>query len=312
MEINYITLLNGKMLELYPLAKDPETNFDVIVQPCTDFMVFAQNTNLLLGNADLILSDSRLFMSPIDMCCGLAISGRFKPTTLGAYIEWWLNYPESHDSDGNPVLHLAGSGLSGGNRCTTVDPKGQHHPVTLSKFSVAWHSFLSVRERYRQAMYKCEAYPLEKVIEIVKAKGKSEEVVGLEAQNRNLQKQLDNEKSHYTNLSSFLQKKTDEYLKAILAPRMREARILYHAYNEACDYMETELNQQRKIKSEAKQKLKEGSLSQAEYRAIRKDVNEKIAEIHYRLDDWWLQHFIRLYGENARFFSIQTIKKYMD
>lgn len=312
MENNCITLINGKTLELFPLPKNPETNLPEVVNPCTDFSLFARNANLLLGNADLIFSDSRLFMSPIDMGCGLSISGRFKPTTLGAYIEWWLNHPDSRDKDGNPVLHLAGSALSGGNRCTSVDTDGQHHPVFLTKFSAAWHSFLNVKERYRDAMYKFEAYPLEKVVEIVKEKGMSDEVVGLQAENRKLQHQLETEKKHYGNLSEFLQKKTDEYLKAILAPRMREAKMLYHAYKEACEYAESELNEQRRIKNEAKKKLQEGGLTQGEYRTIYKAANEKIAEIHYRLDDWWLQHFIRLYGENARFFSIQTIKKYMD
>ncbi|MCM1222999.1 MAG: hypothetical protein NC548_51965 [Lachnospiraceae bacterium] len=307
-----ITLLNGKSLELFPLPKDPESNLPEVTHPCTDFALFAQNANLLLGNAELIMSDSRLFMSPIDMCCGLSISGRFKPTTLGAYLEWWINHSASRDNDGNPVLHLAGSALSGCNRCTSVDSEGQHHSVVLSNFSGAWHSFLTIRERYRDAMYKFEAYPLEKVIEIVKKKGISNEVVILQAENRRLQHQLETEKRHFGNLTEFLQKKTDEYLKAILAPRIKEAQTLYRYYNDATEYAESFLNEQRRIKNEAKQKLKDGNLSQEEYRTIKKAANEKIAEIHYRLDDWWLQHFIRLYGENARFFSIQTIKKYMD
>lgn len=140
------------------------------MEPFNDLMTFAQNAKLLLDNADLILSDCRLFMSPIDMGCGLAISGRFKPTTLGAYIEWWTNCPESRDSAGNPVLRLAGSGLSSGNLCTVAGPTGELHSVTLSKFSAAWHSFISASERYRHAMCKSEAYPLEKVIDLLRHK----------------------------------------------------------------------------------------------------------------------------------------------
>lgn len=303
MENNIITLLNGKTLSLFPKTED--------VSPCTDFMLLARNANLLLANADLILSDSRMFMSPIDMSCGLSISGKFRPTTLGAYIEWWQNHPESRDKDGNPVLHLAGSALSGGNRCTSVDPEGQHHPVVLSKFSAAWHSFLEVSKRYYSSMGECEVYSLQKVIEEVAEKGISNEVVQLQAENRKLQHQLSNERKYIETLKTHLEKKTHEYLKAILAPRIEEARTLYRLYQEAEEYAESELNEQRGIRNEAKQKLKEGELTQEEYRAIKNAANEKIAEIHYRLEDWWLNHFTRLYGENARFFSIQTIKKYM-
>lgn len=303
MDNNTITLLNGKTLELYPRTED--------VNPCTYFALFAENANLLLANSDLIFSDSRLFLSPIDMSCGLAYSGKFAPTTLGAYLEWWINYPESHDKDGNPVLHLAGSPLSGGNRCTSVEPDGARHSVVLHNFSGAWHSFLEISNRYRDCMKNCQAYPLEKVIEIVSQEGISREVVSLKAENQKLQCQLDNERKYINRLKERLQSKTDEYLKAILAPHIEEARTLYRLYEEVEEYAEGGLNEQRRIRKEAKKKLQDREIKQEEYVAIKNSTAEAISEIHYRLEEWWLQHFIRLYKENARFFTLQDIKKFI-
>lgn len=303
METNCITLMNGKNLVLYPKTE--------AVSTCTDFSLFAQNAHLLLGNSELIFSDSRLFMSPIDMNCGLAYSGKFAPTTLGAYLEWWINHPASHDKDGNLVLHLAGSPLSGANSCTSVEPDGARHSVVLPNFSGAWHSFLEIGQRYRDCMKNYQAYPLEKVIEIVTAKGVSREVVGLQAENKKLQRQLDNDRKHIESLKQHLQSKTDEYLKAILAPHIEDARTLYGLYEEAAEFAEVGLNEQRRIRKEAKLKLQKGEIKQEEYIAIKHSTAEVINEIHYRLEDWWMQHFIRLYKENARFFTLQDIKKFM-
>ncbi len=303
MDNNTITLLNGKTLELYPRTED--------VSPCTDFTLFAENANLLLANSDMIFTDSRLFLSPIDMSCGLAYSGKFAPTTLGAYLEWWANHPESHDKDGNPVLHLAGSPLSGANRCISVESDGARHSIVLNNFSGAWHSFLEISKRYRDYMSNSHAYPLEKVIEIVTTNGVSREVVSLQAENKKLHRQLDNERKYIDRLKQHLQSKSDEYLKAILAPHIEDARTLYQLYEEVEEYAESGLNEQRRIRKEAKKKLQDGEIKQEEYVAIKNATAEAISEIHYRLEDWWLQHFIRLYKENARFFTLQDMKKFM-
>ena len=77
--IDNITLINGQTLGLHPSTS--------VVEPCTDMERFAANAWLLLANSELIYSDSRLFMSPIDMKSGVAYGGQFPPATLGAYIE---------------------------------------------------------------------------------------------------------------------------------------------------------------------------------------------------------------------------------
>ena len=137
--------------------------------------VFLPNAFFLLQHADRVLSDSRMFLAPIPVQSGIAYSGTsgFRNPTLGIYIEWWQNCPESHwhDKDGNPTLvyHLAGSPLTGGNQCAMTDEAGTFISVKLPKFLPLWTSFMHINTRYTEAKELCECYSLQQVIDILKS-----------------------------------------------------------------------------------------------------------------------------------------------
>ena len=137
--------------------------------------VFLPNAFFLLQHADRILSDSRMFLAPIPVQSGIAYTGTsgFRNPTLGIYIEWWQNCPESHwnDKDGNPTLvyHLAGSPLSGCNQCAMTDAQGTFMSVKLPRFLPLWQSFMHINTRYTEAKALCECYTLQQVIDILKS-----------------------------------------------------------------------------------------------------------------------------------------------
>ena len=137
--------------------------------------VFLPNAFFLLYHADRILSDSRMFLAPIPVQSGIAYTGTsgFRNPTLGIYIEWWHNCPESHwhDKEGNPTLvyHLAGSPLTGGNICAMTDEAGTFISVKLPKFKPLWTSFMHINTRYTEAKERCECYTLQQVINILKS-----------------------------------------------------------------------------------------------------------------------------------------------
>ena len=137
--------------------------------------VFLPNAFFLLQHADRILSDSRMFLAPIPVQSGIAYTGTsgFRNPTLGIYIEWWHNCPESHwhDKDGTPTLvyHLAGSPLTGGNICAMTDEAGTFISVKLPKFKPLWTSFMHINTRYTEAKELCECYSLQQVIDILKS-----------------------------------------------------------------------------------------------------------------------------------------------
>ncbi len=278
-----LTLLNCKTIELYPL---PENIFDrESVQVCTDIELFAYNVTLLMQNADLIFEDSRLFLAPIDMECSLEYSGKLKPITLGAYIEWWQNYPSSRDCKGNPLIQVVGSPLTGTNKCISVSPDGTLRQVSLPDFNATFHSFLSVSSRYRTYIYKFATYSFEKVIEILREKGSRDQ-------------QTDSNLDYFT-LNKSLLKTADEYLISVLSPRIQAAKSLYHICKRVYDYTNERIREQDRIIEETKQKYRKGEITMQFYRSIRKAAETNKAQIISRRNDWWKQHFIRLYYEKT-------------
>ena len=140
--------------------------------------VFLPNAFFFLDHADAILSDSRMFLAPVPVQSGLAYTGisGFRNPTLGIYIEWWQTCPEARvtDESGKETLvyHLAGSPLSGSNRCAMTDREGTCIPVTIHRFMPLWQSFMKVNNRYTEAKEVCEHYSLQEVARLLKEKEK--------------------------------------------------------------------------------------------------------------------------------------------
>lgn len=134
--------------------------------------LFTDNAFLFLANREYIMSDSRMFLTPIYVNNGLAYSGAFKTATLGGYIEWWINTPLSVeiDKDGKMSLiwFLSGSPLSGANSCSSVDEEGRTKIVSVSCFRELWPKLREIVNTYQKPMSLYEAYSLSEVVDILK------------------------------------------------------------------------------------------------------------------------------------------------
>ena len=133
--------------------------------------LFLKNAFLFYNNAEGILNNSRMFLAPVPFQSGLAYSGTsgFRKPTLGVYIEWWLSCKEvdlTKDKDGNEALtyHIAGSPLSGSNRCSCVYPDGHSEEIMHRPFLPIWTTFIDINTRYDPAKVKYDSYTLEEVI----------------------------------------------------------------------------------------------------------------------------------------------------
>jgi len=175
-----IELLNGTILDCYLAEK-----------PCNEWVnrsiprqveerglpLFAENAFLFFENRERILSDSRMFLTPVHIQSGLAYcgTGGFTAPTLGVYIEWWMNCRQSIRTNGSTnwlTIRMAGSPLSGANNCTIIDDNGGTDNVFLSSFSTLWHSFVQINKRYNDAKIRYQAYSLAEVIDILKKEGR--------------------------------------------------------------------------------------------------------------------------------------------
>ena len=138
--------------------------------------LFIENSFLLLHNRERILHDSRMFLAPVSVESGLAYTGTsgFRNPTIGVYLEWWTYCDGAlmMDEEGvrSLVYRLAGSPLSGANRCTAVREDGKEETVTLRPFNDYWRSFMKINQRYSDAKSHYEAYSLQQVLDILKDK----------------------------------------------------------------------------------------------------------------------------------------------
>ena len=191
-----IQLLNGNVLDCYPLKQDGE-QVDNEVKPDTtgtyfaigkrrlaptpvteeekseERLLFFDNAFRFLQYKNRIMSDSRMFLCPVPIQSGIAYTGTsgFHRPTSGVYIEWWLNCENALVFNGigtkKLVYHIAGSPLSGSNRCGVVDEKGKTETETIHPFSSLWPSFIRINSRYDEAKSQYQAYTLKQVVDIL-------------------------------------------------------------------------------------------------------------------------------------------------
>lgn len=194
---HYIELTDGTRIEAFPKAVQPETikedkfvldttgeylqighrkrkpkrttERDIIVQQRGELL--CRNLHRLIAESNTILSDSRMFLAPVPIQNGLAYFGTsgFHNSTLGVYIEWWRHHKCSWIIDKfgekQPLIYIAGSPLSGANKCAYVGAEGDSYGVSVTKFAPIWQSFVNVNTRYTEAKQRYEAYTIEEVIE---------------------------------------------------------------------------------------------------------------------------------------------------
>ena len=126
------------------IKQDQDTNRQA------ELKLFYDHAFFFLANKDRILSDSRMFLAPVPIQSGLAYSGTsgFHNPTLGVYLEFWTSgkYTTSIDEGGRKslVCRIAGSPLSGCNKCDVVFEDGKVETMQIPNFRYVWPSFMEI------------------------------------------------------------------------------------------------------------------------------------------------------------------------
>lgn len=194
---HYIELIDGTRIVAFPKAEQPETiKTDKLALDTTgEYLQIGRrkqktkrnsttdkiaqqrggllccNLHRLIAESDKILADSRMFLAPVPIQNGLAYFGTsgFHNPTLGVYIEWWKHHKCAWVIDDfgekQPLVYIAGSPLSGANKCAYVGAEGESYGVSVTKFAPVWQSFVNVNTRYTEAKQRYEAYTVEEIIE---------------------------------------------------------------------------------------------------------------------------------------------------
>jgi len=136
--------------------------------------LFLKNAWYFYNHAKEIYADSRKFLAPVPVQSGIAYSGTsgFHNPTLGVYVEWWHSCDKAViELNGEKWLlwHIAGSPLSGSNKCSIVNAEGKSQIYSSRAFIEVWPSFMRVNTRYDECKLKYMAYTLEKTIDLIKS-----------------------------------------------------------------------------------------------------------------------------------------------
>ena len=309
---NRIVLLNGKEIQCYPkpvqpefidnndlemdtsglyfsLSKkspSPEVNKEKSFEKDLQKKFFLEHAFYFLEKADMVFNDSRMFLAPVPIVNAIAYTGTsgFNAPTLGIYLEWWLYCKTDllHDATGNDALtyHIAGSPLSGSNKCGCVYPNGTTATISHSSFLPVWAGFMQNNQRYTEAKQIYESYSLKEVYDILIASDESEK--------QELAVRLKIQNERYGKLSELFH---------ALQDKMKDLAMRLHN-SELADFKTELLKHQKKLKLtldslEAERKAlreqwEKGELTQPQYcrrinplRLKEKDLEQKLQQFKH-------------------------------
>lgn len=294
-----IQLLDGRVLDCYPLegsmnpqrviAGDDEEEKELL-------RLFLDNAFVLLANRERILSDSRMFLCPLPFCRnGLAYMGTsgFERPTLGIYLEFWMTCEQAchvDDNDGKWLLHhIAGSPLSGSNRCRFVNERGEEKTEQVMSFRKVWPTFKEINRRYDEAKLKYDAYTLRQVLCILEDEGKKEHfeenthIFFLERTVKDLRNRL-------TALKDYAHKVHGMWHVALMEWKREELKAFMAEYLVRKADADSQLTQIREERQALKRQLKSGEISNTEYQ-------KRWMPLHRKMDDikFGVNNFVAIY-----------------
>ena len=236
------------------------------------------------SHRERILSDSRMFLARIPMRNGLAYTGTsgFECPTLGVLIEWLLHTPNAteQDADGRVwmVCGLAGSPLSGSNRCTLVDGEGNTNVQQLDSFASLWRPFMHINGLYDDAKVQYQHYTLEEVVEIFTQEGllqlDQNEITILHLNN-----QIANLKRQITYAEERDRKRTADFHQALMKRHFDQLCTMVAELEQQLSDREQRLQQIYALRADLRNRLKNKEISPRDYQQPFAPFNREREEI---------------------------------
>ena len=311
---NKIILIDGRELECYPLdGQAPEksdhdpmeldkTGQYLIIghrkptptpQPSptveSQRQLFIDNAFYLLAHSERILSDSRMFLSPIAIQNGIAYTGTsgFRKPTLGVYIEWWMLAKNAMQTDKKGrrylVYHLAGSPLSGMNKCSAVREDGQQEIVTLSSFGAHWGPFMKLNQRYTEAKQLYQAYTLQQVLDILHQEDNGQTDFAPIIDTLFMKHEIDVLNRQITSIQEECNKWQSKYTDLLAHYNEEKMRQLYAEYETLATNVDKEIDSLKEQKRNLKASLRKGSFDNISYQRQLTPLNKRIQDLMIRI-----------------------------
>ncbi len=333
---NSITLMNGAVLECF-LKEEHQGDFvpdkmkldatgtylSLGNKPCKpqprateekeqQKKLFTDNAFYLLAHQKRIMRDSRMFLAPVAVQNGLAYIGTsgFNAATLGIYLEWWNECPIAlrvdKESRRSLVFHLAGSPLSGANRCAEVYEDGRTESVQVSSFISHWRPFTAINTRYDEAKHIYQAYTLEQVLDILHAEDGEDWDYSSEIKERFMQSEINALKKNVERLTTESEKWHSMYVDTFMKYKdaeISEAFSTFQSFREEC---EAQINSIKMRKRALKAELKKGSINNIVYQRTLMPMNNQIRDLEFKISTKKYELINKHLSEGIDYATIQT------
>ena len=336
---NSITLMNGAVLECIPKESHqgdfiPDkmkldatgTYLSIGNKPCKPLpritedverqkKLFTDNAFYLLAHQERIMRDSRMFLAPVAVQNGLAYIGTsgFNAATLGIYLEWWNECPIAlrvdKESRRSLVFHLAGSPLSGANRCAEVYEDGRTESVQVSSFISHWRPFTAINTRYDEAKHIYQAYTLEQVLDILHAEDGEDWDYSSEIKERFMQSEINELKKKVERLTKESEKWYSMYADTFMKYKDAEISEAFSEFQTFRENTEAEINSIKIRKRALKAELKSGRMDNITYQRTLTPLNNQIKDLEYRIST---QKYELINKHLSEGISYSTVESYMN
>lgn len=328
-----IQLLNGNVLECYPLEQSSEsvdnemkldntgTYFVVgkskfVAKPTGDehkeaeLSLFLRNAFLFLCHRDRIMSDSRMFLCPVPVRSGLAYTGTsgFNYPTLGVYLEWWLSCESSminkKDKTRWLVYHIAGSPLSGMNHCGIVGEDGNRKTESIYPFLPLWSSFARINARYDEAKSLYQALTLEEVVGILEQDGltsvddKDLQILFFESEMRRSQNELSGK-------IKYLEKNIERLKSQLMYEHKAELEAVLAEFNEKKETMERREKEITEACRDLRKKLKLNLISNKQYQTRLSPLKKEKCDSADSVREWVRRAIDKLFCGLVTIFEVE-------
>lgn len=274
--------------------------------------LFTDNAFLLLAYKRQIMKDSRMCFVPISVSNGLAYSGAFRPATLGAYVEWWEVCPNAlrmnEVGEKSLVYRLAGSPLSGANRCMQVYEDGRTEAVFVDGFKELWKPFVGIVNRYAKGNECTEYYTLQEVVDILSVRDK----VGVKdyVHSLFLEAEVNRCRARLQTVEKYCDEYREKFVMLLLKNNEERVRSFYDDFlgmEKETDEKTSNLKEERKS---LRRKLRRGDIGNVAYQALLMPINKELDELQYALIEFKRKMLMFLFP-NERI-TIEDIERYFE
>ena len=277
--------------------------------------LFTDNAFYLLAHQERIMRDSRMFLAPVAVQNGLAYTGTsgFNAPTLGIYLEWWnecsMALRVDKENRRSLVFHLAGSPLSGANRCAEVYEDGRTESVQVSSFISHWRPFTAINTRYDEAKHIYQAYTLEQVLDILHAEDGEDWDYSSEIKERFMQSEINELKKKVERLTKESEKWYSMYADTFMKYKDAEISEAFSEFQTFRENTEAEINSIKIRKRALKAELKSGRMDNITYQRTLTPLNNQIKDLEYRIST---QKYELINKHLSEGISYSTVESYMN